>query len=221
MIRIMLVDDHEVVRMGVGSAVDAAEDMTVVASLSDGATALAEAAVTAPDVVLLDVLMPGMDGIETCRRLREELPDTRVVMLTSNTDEEAVFAAIMAGATGYLLKNTSSRAIVEAVRAVSEGRSTLDPTVTAGVLERMRASDPNSNIPGIKDLSEREHEVLVLVAEGLTNLEIAERLVLSPHTVRNHVSNILTKLGLRRRSEAAVFAERHNLTDGTDSNFTE
>jgi DNA-binding NarL/FixJ family response regulator len=221
MIRIMLVDDHEVVRMGVGSALDAAEDMTVVASLSDGATAINEAVVTAPDVVLLDVLMPGIDGIETCRRLREVLPDTRVVMLTSNTDEEAVFAAIMAGASGYLLKNTSSRAIVEAVRAVSEGRSTLDPTVTAGVLERMRASDPNSNVPGIKDLSEREHEVLVLVAEGLTNLEIAERLILSPHTVRNHVSNILTKLGLRRRSEAAVFAERHNLTDDASSNSGE
>jgi two-component system response regulator DevR len=221
MIRIMLVDDHEVVRMGVGSALDAAEDMTVVASLSDGTTAINEAVVTAPDVVLLDVLMPGIDGIETCRRLREVLPDTRVVMLTSNTDEEAVFAAIMAGASGYLLKNTSSRAIVEAVRAVSEGRSTLDPTVTAGVLERMRASDPNSNVPGIKDLSEREHEVLVLVAEGLTNLEIAERLILSPHTVRNHVSNILTKLGLRRRSEAAVFAERHNLTDDASSNSGE
>ena len=221
MIRIMLVDDHEVVRMGVGSAIDAAEDMTVVASLSDGATAIAEATVTAPDVVLLDVLMPGLDGIETCRRLREVLPDTRVVMLTSNTDEEAVFAAIMAGASGYLLKNTSSRAIVEAVRAVSEGRSTLDPTVTAGVLERMRASDPNSNVPGIKDLSERENEVLVLVAEGLTNLEIAERLILSPHTVRNHVSNILTKLGLRRRSDAAVFAERHHLTDDASSNSVE
>ncbi len=213
MIRIMLVDDHEVVRMGIQAAIDSAEDMQVVSSLSDGAQAIKEAPITRPDVVLLDVLMPVMDGIETCRRLREELPDAHIVMLTSHTDEDAVLAAIMAGASGYLLKNTSSRAIVEAVRAVSEGRSTLDPTVTAGVLERLRASDPADNDSGLKDLSEREQEVLVLVAEGMTNLEIAERLVLSPHTIRNHVSNILTKLGLRRRSDAAVFAERHNLTD--------
>jgi two-component system, NarL family, response regulator DevR len=217
MIRIMLVDDHEVVRMGIEAAIEAAEGMTVVASFSDGASAIAEAAVASPDVALLDVLMPGMDGIETCRRLREELPDTRIVMLTSHTDEDAVFAAIMAGASGYLLKNTSSRALLEAIRAVASGTSTLDPSVTSGVLDRLRKADPNSDIPGFKDLSEREREVLLLVAEGMTNLEIAERLVLSPHTVRNHVSNILTKLGLRRRSDAAVFAERHNLADTSTS----
>ena len=213
MIRVMLVDDHEVVRLGIESAIDSAEGMAVIASVSDGATALSEAPVVAPDVVLLDVLMPGMDGIETCRRMREELPDTRVVMLTSHTNEDAVFAAIMAGASGYLLKNTSSRAIVDAIRSAAEGQSILDPSVTAGVLERLRTADVNSGVPGLRDLSEREHEVLLLVAEGLTNLEIAERLVLSPHTVRNHVSSILTKLGLRRRSDAAVFATRHRLTD--------
>lgn len=217
MIRVMLVDDHEVVRLGIESAIDTAEGMTVVASVADGPTALTEAPVVAPDVVLLDVLMPGMDGIETCRRMREELPETRVVMLTSHTDQEAVFAAIMAGASGYLLKNTSSRAIVDAIRSVAEGRSTLDPSVTAGVLERLRTTDANSGVPGLRDLSEREHEVLLLVAEGLTNLEIAERLVLSPHTVRNHVSSILTKLDLRRRSDAAVFATRHRLTDVDDA----
>ncbi len=220
MIRVMLVDDHEVVRMGIESAVEAAEGMTVVASVSDGSKALSEAPVVAPDVVLLDVLMPGIDGIETCRRMLEELPETRVVMLTSHTDEDAVFAAIMAGASGYLLKNTSSRAIVDAIRSVAEGRSTLDPSVTAGVLDRLRAADVNSGIPGLRDLSEREHEVLLLVAEGLTNLEIAERLVLSPHTVRNHVSSILAKLGLRRRSDAAVFATRHRLTDADGGDST-
>ena len=213
MIRVMLVDDHEVVRLGIESAIDAAEGMTVVASLSDGKTALHEAPVIAPDVVLLDVLMPGMDGIETCRRMREELPDARIVMLTSHTDEDAVFAAIMAGASGYLLKNTSSRTIIDAIRSAAEGQSTLDSSVTTGVLERLRTADINSGVPGLKDLSEREHEVLLIVAEGLTNLEIAERLVLSPHTVRNHVSSILTKLGLKRRSDAAVFATRHRLTD--------
>lgn len=216
MIRVMLVDDHEVVRLGIESAIDAAEGMTVVASVADGSTALTEAPVVAPDVVLLDVLMPGMDGIETCRRMREELPETRVVMLTSHTAEDAVFAAIMAGASGYLLKNTSSRAIVDAIRSVAEGRSTLDPSVTAGVLERLRTTDANSGVPGLRDLSEREHEVLLLVAEGLTNLEIAERLVLSPHTVRNHVSSILAKLDLRRRSDAAVFATRHRLANVDD-----
>jgi len=220
MIRVMLVDDHEVVRMGTESAVEAAEGMTVVASVSDGSKALSEAPVVAPDVVLLDVLMPGIDGIETCRRMLEELPETRVVMLTSHTDEDAVFAAIMAGASGYLLKNTSSRAIVDAIRSVAEGRSTLDPSVTAGVLDRLRAADVNSGIPGLRDLSEREHEVLLLVAEGLTNLEIAEHLVLSPHTVRNHVSSILAKLDLRRRSDAAVFATRHGLTDADGGDST-
>lgn len=213
MIRVMLVDDHEVVRLGIESAIDAAEGMRVVASVADGKTALAEAPVVAPDVVLLDVLMPGMDGIETCRRLREELPAIHIVMLTSHTDEDAVFAAIMAGASGYLLKNTSSRAIVDAIRSAAKGQSTLDSSVTAGVLDRLRTADVNSGVPGLKDLSEREHEVLLIVAEGLTNLEIAERLVLSPHTVRNRVSSILTKLGLRRRSDAAVFATRHGLTD--------
>ena len=220
MIRVMLVDDHEVVRMGIESAVDAAEGMTVVASVSDGSKALSEAPVVAPDVVLLDVLMPGIDGIETCRRMLEELPETRVVMLTSHTDEDAVFAAIMAGASGYLLKNTSSRAIVDAIRSVAEGRSTLDPSVTAGVVDRLRDADVDSGIPGLRDLAEREHEVLLLVAEGLTNLEIAERLVLSPHTVRNHVSSILAKLDLRRRSDAAVFATRHGLTDADGGDST-
>jgi two-component system, NarL family, response regulator DevR len=217
MIRIMLVDDHELVRMGIQAAIDSADDMQVVGSLPDGASAIREAPIARPDVVLLDVLMPGIDGIETCRQLREESPETRIVMLTSHTDEDAVFAAILAGASGYLLKNTSSKAIVDAVRAVFEGRSTLDPSVTAGVLERLRNSDSADAAPGLKDLSEREQEVLVLVAEGMTNLEIAERLVLSPHTIRNHVSSILTKLDLRRRSDAAVFAERHHLTDSNSS----
>lgn len=213
MIRIMLVDDHELVRMGIQSALDSTADMQVIGSHSDGALAIEEATVTRPDVVLLDVLMPGLDGIETCRRLREVLPETRIIMLTSHTDEDAVFAAILAGASGYLLKNTSSRKIVDAIRAISEGGSTLDPEVTAGVLERIRKSDQAEEDDGLKDLSEREQEVLILVADGMTNLEIAERLVLSPHTIRNHVSSILSKLALRRRSDAALFAERHHLTD--------
>ena len=217
MIRVMLVDDHEVVRLGIEAAIEAAEGLTVVASLGDGASALKEAPIISPDVVLLDVLMPGIDGIETCRRMREELPGTQVVMLTSHTDEDAVLAAIMAGASGYLLKNTSSKAIITAIRSAAEGQSTLDSSVTTGVLERLRTADINSGIPGLKDLSEREHEVLLIVAEGLTNLEIAERLVLSPHTVRNHVSSILTKLGLRRRSDAAVFAAQHRLTETGDT----
>ncbi len=152
MIRIMLVGDHEVVRMGIEAAINSGEDMRVVGSFSDGPAAIKEAPIVAPDVVVVDVLMPEMDGIETCRQLRESLPDTRIVMLTSHTDKDAVFAAIMAGASGYLLKNTSSQEIIDAVRAVAEGRSTLDPAVTSELLERLRTVDPNSDVTGVEGL---------------------------------------------------------------------
>ena len=207
----MIVDDHEVVRLGLKTALEAEEDMEVVAESGDARVALQDAEITRPDVVLMDVRMPGMDGIQACRILRQALPDTHVVMLTSFSDEEAVFASIMAGASGYLLKNTPRSELLSAVRSVSGGESLLDPAVTSRVLARLKELAAKEEDREAALLSEREKEVLALVAQGLTNKEIAARLIISENTARNHVSRILDKLGLTRRSEAATFAAQHGL----------
>lgn len=209
-IRVMIVDDHEVVRLGLKAALEPEKDMQVVAEAGTAEAALREAAVKRPQVVLMDVRMPGVDGIQACRALREALPETRVVMLTSFSDEQAVLASIMAGATGYLLKNVSRAELLRAIRTVARGESLLDPAVTSSVLARLKALSSRED-PEVASLSEREREVLALVAEGRTNKEIAETLVISENTARNHVSRILDKLGLSRRSEAATFAAQHGL----------
>ena len=182
-----------------------------VSEISDPEGALREARASRPQVVLMDVRMPGLSGIEACRLLRERLPETAVLMLTSFGVEEAVFASIMAGAAGYLLKNTGRRELLRAVRAAAAGESQLDPTVTVRVLARLRDLTAKEEDRESALLSEREKEVLALVAQGRTNREIAAELVISENTARNHVSRILSKLGLARRSEAATFAARHGL----------
>ena len=166
-----------------------------------------------PDVVIMDVRMPEMNGIEACRILRETLPQTKVVMLTSFSDEEAVFASIMAGAAGYLLKNAPRSELLSAVRSVAQGESLLDPAVTSRVLARLKELTAKEQDRELSLLSNREKEVLALVAQGLTNKETAARLFISQHTARNHVSRILDKLGLTRRSEAATFAAHHGLVE--------
>ncbi len=214
-IRVMLVDDHEVVRLGIAGVLEAERDISIVAQAGDGESPVRIATVTQPDVVLMDVLLPGIDGIEACRQVKEASPRTSVVMLTSHTRQEAVLAAIMAGACGYLLKNTAPRAIVSAIRSAAAGESTLDPAVTGRVLDQIRRLVEGQEDDEISALSEREKEVLELISEGLTNTEIAERLVLSPNTVRNHVSRVLGKLGLSRRSEAAAFAAKRGIFRNT------
>jgi DNA-binding NarL/FixJ family response regulator len=208
--RLMIVDDHEVVRMGLKAALEIEEDFTVVAEAASGQDAIDRAKVQRPDIVLMDVRMDGMDGIEACREIRNELPQTKVLMLTSFAEEETVVAALLAGAAGYVLKNVARARLLEALRAVARGESLLDSKLTKNVLEKLMAGGAAK-----KDedsvLTEREREVLVLIAEGATNKEIASKLVVSENTARNHVSHILGKLGFSRRSEAAAYAVKKGL----------
>ena len=205
-IRVMIVDDHEVVRVGLRSLLEMEPDIRVVAEASDGDQATAEARVAGPSVVLMDVRMGRTGGIEACRELKEALPDVSVLMLTSYGTRDEVLAALMAGASGFLLKNTGREELLRAVRTVAAGESLLDPAVTAGVTDRLVELAGQVDDPRIATLSEREREVLRLVAQGQTNKEIAESLVISAATARNHVSHILEKLGMRSRTEAAALA---------------
>lgn len=209
--RLMIVDDHEVVRMGLRAALEVEDDFTVVAEAANGREALDKARAHRPDIILMDVRMDGGDGIEACRDVRSELPDTRVLMLTSFAEEETVVAALLAGAAGYVLKNVARARLLEALRAVARGETLLDSKVTRAVLEKL--ANPQPAKPEATDgLTAREREVLLLIAEGATNKEIAAKLVVSENTARNHVSHILGKLGFSRRSEAAAYAARKGLT---------
>ncbi len=205
-IRVMIVDDHELLRLGLRAALEPEDDIDVVCDVGDARAALREAQHCRPDVVLMDVRMPGMDGIEGCRALKEKTPEARVVMLTSFPDEEAVLASIMSGASGYLLKKTLRAELLTAIRSVASGESLLSSEVTAQVLSRLKDLTAREEDREVALLSEREKEVLALVAQGLTNKEIASNLIIGENTARNHVSRILDKLGMSRRSEAASWA---------------
>ena len=213
--RLLLVDDHEVVRAGLRTLLDLEADLEVVGEAPSGEEALGLAQRLRPDLVLLDVVMAGLGGVETCRALRSLPRPPRVLMLTSYSDDDAVISSILAGASGYLLKNTSRAELLRAIRAVAAGQELIDPSVTGKVTRRLtqlaRAPEP---LPD--PLSEREREVLALIARGCTNREIAERLVISEKTAGHHVSHILVKLGLSRRSEAAVYAVRKRLVSVDD-----
>ena len=203
--RVMIVDDHEVVRLGMRAAFELEADLAVVGEASNGVEALAKVPVLAPELILMDVRMDKMNGIEACREIKSRYPNVRILMLTSFADEEAVAASVMAGASGYLLKNVSRAELLRAMRLVAAGQSLLDPHVTKQVMERLQAQVPGN------ELTEREREVLALVARGYTNKQIAEALYVTEKTARNHVSHILEKLGLARRSEAAAFAVEYKL----------
>ncbi|GCE48995.1 LuxR family two component transcriptional regulator [Thermosporothrix hazakensis] len=205
-IRLMLVDDHEVVRLGMRAAFELETDITIVGEASNGAEAVAKAGLLSPDVILLDVRMEKMDGIKACREIKSQFPHIRILMITSYTDDKAVLASVMAGASGYLLKNVSRNELLKAIRAIAAGQSLLDPRKAQQIIKQA---------PG-NELTEREREVLTLVARGLTNKQIAEQLSVSEKTARNHVSHILEKLGLSRRSEAAAYAVEHNLIQPRD-----
>jgi two-component system, NarL family, response regulator DevR len=210
-IRLMIVDDHEVVRLGMRAAFELEADIAVVGEASNGSEALAKIRVLMPEVILMDVRMEKMGGIEACREIRSQYPNIRVVMITSYPDNEAVTSSVLAGACGYLLKNVSRSELLKAVRLAASGESLLRPEATQKAISQMTSLVHRSTSKSNDDLTEREREVLGLVTRGYTNKQIAEALYLSEKTARNHVSHILEKLGLSRRSEAAAYAVEHKL----------
>ena len=214
-LRLMLVDDHEVVRSGLRTMLEAAGDMRVIAEAGTVADAIAEADRVQPDVIVMDVRLADGSGIEATREIRARRPEARVIMLTSFADDEALFASIMAGASGYVLKQIRGGDLVRAIRSVGQGQSLLDPAVTATVLERLRKGKHLLRDERLARLSAQEERILVLVAEGHTNREIGLRLKLAEKTVKNYVSTILSKLGVGRRTEAAAYLARHTNTPGS------
>jgi two-component system response regulator DevR len=202
-VRVYLLDDHEVVRRGLRDLLDDEDDIEVVGDAGTAGMGLAGIVSSRPDVAVLDVRLPDGNGIEVCREVRAREPDIACLMLTSFGDDEALFDAILAGAAGYLLKDVRGTDLVDAVRRVAAGDSLLDPALTGKVLERLRKGDEED--PRLATLSEQERRILALIAEGLTNRQIAERMHLAEKTVKNYVSNLLAKLGMQRRTEAAVF----------------
>jgi two-component system, NarL family, response regulator DevR len=206
--RLLVVDDHEVVRQGLVAMLDRRPTFQVVAEAGTVAESIEMARRFRPDLVVMDVRLPDGSGIEACREIRAELPDTRVVMLTSYPDEEAVFSAIIAGASGYLLKQVRGRDLVAALEAVGRGESLLDPAVTEKVLDRVRRIATTGASDELAQLTAQEQKILLLVAEGKTNKEIAAEVFLSDKTVKNYVSSILSKLNLQRRAQAAAFVAK-------------
>ncbi len=208
MVRVFLVDDHEVVRRGIADLLESDEDMRIVGEAGSVAEALARVPAAQPDVAVLDVRLPDGNGVELCRELRSALPDLRCLMLTSFDDDEALFGAIMAGASGFVLKQVRGNDLVSAVRTVGSGGSLLDARSTAAVMRRIQ--DEQQQAAPLRALTEQERAVLELIAEGLTNRQIGERLFLAEKTVKNYVSHLLSKLGLEHRTQAAILATKLN-----------
>ena len=206
MIRVFLLDDHEVVRRGIADLLIAAGDVEVVGDTGSAVDAVHRIPALRPDVMILDARLPDGSGIDVCRDVRAVDPGIQGLILTSYEDDEALFAAIMAGAAGYVLKQIRGTDLVDAVRRVAVGQSLLDPAVTARVLDRIRSGSGQPD--ELKSLTEQERRILEFVAQGLTNHEIAQRMFLADKTVKNYVSSVLAKLGLERRTQAAVLATR-------------
>ena len=211
---LMIVDDHEVVRQGLVALLGRRPEFQVVAEAGTVAEAIAAARRFRPDLIVMDVRLPDGSGIEACREIRAEMPETRVVMLTSYPDEDAVLSAIVAGASGYLLKQVRARDLVAGLEAVGRGESLLDPAVTGRVLERIRRIATADQPDELAQLTSQEQKILLLVAEGKTNKQIAADVFLSDKTVKNYVSSILAKLNLERRAQAAAYMAR---VRGSDS----
>ncbi|MFF7204046.1 MULTISPECIES: response regulator transcription factor [unclassified Streptomyces] len=207
-ITVFLLDDHEVVRRGVHELLSGEEDIEVVGEAGTAADALVRIPATSPDVAILDVRLPDGSGVEVCREVRSADEHIKCLMLTSFSDDEALFDAIMAGASGYVLKAIRGNELLTAVRDVAAGRSLLDPVATARVLERLRGGNSPKSDEKLASLTEQERRILDLIGEGLTNRVIGERLHLAEKTIKNYVSSLLSKLGMERRSQAAAYVAR-------------
>lgn len=205
-IRVFLLDDHELVRRGLTDLLGSTPDIEVVGEASTADEALRRIPACTPDVAILDARLPGGNGIDVCRDIRSRLPATQCLILTSYDDDDALFAAVMAGASGYLLKEIRGNSLVEAIRRVATGQTLIDPSMTAKLMQRLR--QPVAVAGPIDHLTGREREILELIADGRTNRQIAETLFLAEKTVKNYVSSLLAKLGMERRTQAAVFAAR-------------
>jgi DNA-binding NarL/FixJ family response regulator len=210
-LRILLVDDHEVVRLGLKTLIERQPHMEVVAEADSAESAVARALAFKPDAVVLDIRLGSSNGIDACRQIAAQLPETKVVMLTSYADDDVLFEAIQAGAAGYVLKQAGGQDVIRALQAVAEGQALLDPALTERVFARVRKAAREQEAAAFAMLSEQEQRVLARVSAGQTNREIAEALHLGEGTVRNYVSNILDKLGVANRAEAAAYATKHNL----------
>jgi two-component system, NarL family, response regulator DevR len=212
-LRILLVDDHEVVRLGLKSLLERQAQFHVVAEASNETEAVQQAQAHKPDIVLMDIRLAGGSGIEACSKIVKLLPDTRVIMLTSYAEDEMLFAAIRAGAVGYVLKQVGGSELIEAINSAARGEATLDPSLTQRVFTEVRRSIQREEASAFNELTNQEMHVLDAISEGKTNREIAEVLFLSEGTVRNYVSSILSKLGVSNRAEAAAYAIQHHLKD--------
>jgi two-component system, NarL family, response regulator DevR len=211
--RILLVDDHEVVRLGLKSLLERHPQFQVVGEAGSAREAIEKVAALKPEVVIMDIRLPGTSGIEACEEIVKKSPSTKVIMLTSYAEDEMLFSAIRAGASGYILKQIGSDDLVKALEAVSRGEALLDTAVTQRVFQEVRRAGRQEEASAFAHLSEQEKHVLLLVSEGRTNREIASSLYLGEGTVRNYVSSILSKLGVNNRAEAAAYAVEHSLRE--------
>jgi len=210
-IKVLLVDDHEMVRIGLSAVLSTEEDLEVVGEAASGADAIRLAREYGPDVILMDLVMEGMDGVETTRRIMEMMPDCKVIVLTSYVDDDKLYPVIEAGAFSYLLKTSRASEIADAIRAAARGQSVLEPQVAAKMMNRLR--QPQRRAAAHEELTEREMEVLRLIAQGKSNQEIADELFIGVKTVKFHVTNLLAKLGLEDRTQAAIYALKNGLTE--------
>lgn len=211
--RIMIVDDHEVVRLGLISLLEQNSQYEVVAQADNAPDAIKKVETYKPDIVLMDIRLPGMSGIEACEQITKKHPDTKVIMLTSFAEDEMLFSAIKAGASGYVLKQINAKDLINSIESVARGEASLDPAVTQRVFQEVRKAVREEEASAFSNLSQQERMVLKLVSEGKTNRDIAQNLFLGEGTVRNYVSSILSKLNVSNRAEAAAYAVEHNLKD--------